>query len=119
MEKTKHMVALENAGITLFKVRKWVNERVRRGRNKGDLKRIEFAEEVIVNNEAYAWDVYKAMKNSVMHYASYSGYTGKVELIIPHIFENGSLAYWGKKLAEFDIEFNEENITVQPHQVAE
>ena len=41
------------------------------------------------------------------HLKKYSETRGKVELQIPHVHENGSLAYWGDKVLK---SYNPENI---------
>ena len=41
------------------------------------------------------------------HLKKYSETRGKVELQIPHVHENGSLAYWGDKVLQ---SYNPENI---------
>lgn len=79
--------------MTLYKVRMFVNRHITRGRNKGSFERVEFREEVIVDNLGRARNVYNDLKKGVECY-NYSGYSGKVELFIPHIHENGELANW-------------------------
>jgi len=59
-----------------------------------------------------AYQDFESQKNEVQFYlqqnlSKYSDVRGKVEIQIPHIHENGSLAYWGDKVLH---SFNPNNI---------
>ena len=79
---------------TIYKVRAFVNRYVTRGRNKGSFERTSERDWIVINNLASAKSIYEETKKVVEYQCQLAGYTGKVELFIPHIFEDGTLAYW-------------------------
>lgn len=79
--------------MTVYKVRAYVNKRTSKGADKEAL----YKETVVLDNLQTAESIYKAYKNDCETYTQYSGYHGACELFVPHIFEDGTLAYWPDK----------------------
>lgn len=80
--------------MTIYRIRMWVNQRVTRGREKGQLNLVAKQDKIVVDNLDYARAVYREMKAELDTWEGVSRYSGKVELFIPHIHPNGPLAYW-------------------------
>jgi hypothetical protein len=78
----------------IYKVRMFVNGTPTRGKNKGNIERIEYRGTVIIDNLEYARAIFHDYKNAVATYNFNSRYQGKAELFIPHVFDNGMLADW-------------------------
>jgi len=78
--------------MKLYKVRAWVNHTVKRGRNKGHIEHPYFKEEVFTKLNG-ALSVFRACVNEIQSYDMY-GDEPHVELFVPHIYEDGHLAYW-------------------------
>lgn len=76
--------------MTIYKIRSW-SWRVDK---KGNMVDRESDEEIIVDHLDYAKDIYKRHLNKIKSVARYSKYHGRCELFIPHIHENGLLAYF-------------------------
>jgi hypothetical protein len=79
--------------MTIYKVRMFINNRPKRGRNKGTLTRVHYFEEVIIDNLESAKRIFEEQKIELKT-LDYDNNTGRVELFIPHIFDSGILAYW-------------------------
>jgi hypothetical protein len=71
----------------------WVNKTVKRGRSAGSTETIINQECIIVNKLKTAKATYQRCLNA-MNTWDYAGYAGKCQLFIPHIHEDGQLAYW-------------------------
>jgi hypothetical protein len=93
-EQTAAFIAAHIPEPIIYKVRMFVNDRPTRGKNKGNIERIEYRETVIIGNLDYARAIYHDYKNAVATYNFNSRYQGKAELFIPHVFDNGMLADW-------------------------
>jgi hypothetical protein len=78
----------------IYKARMWVVRRITRGRLKGQIGDVEHHEEIIINNLDTAKRKYEQCKKAMELHKGMSGYSGGVELFEPHIFENGTIAYW-------------------------
>ena len=72
----------------VWKVRAWVHKSSRKG-----MEQVHSFEEVFLTESA-ALHRYADQVCSVKGYTCYANHTGKVELFIPHVFDNGTLAYW-------------------------
>jgi len=75
--------------MELYKVRAWVNQR-----KKGSLEQPYYFEEVVLNKDT-ATSLFSREKGRVKTYEGLRS----IELIhcevfVPHIFEDGTLAYW-------------------------
>ena len=79
---------------TIYKIRGFVNNRVTRGKEKGNIKQVFFREEVVINNLESAKSIFKSVLNAVKCNTLYSKHLGKCMLFVPHQFEDGTLAYW-------------------------
>lgn len=76
--------------MKIYKVRALVYERAKEG-----LKIIYNDEEIIINNLDTAIEYFNKFKNQVNTWKGLPNITdGKCELFEPHIFKNGTLAYW-------------------------
>ena len=76
---------------TIYKIRMFVNKA---DRKNGGFKRIEYSEEIILDNIKTAKAYYASAKNTMKTYSGLMGFCGSVELFVPHIFDNGVLAYY-------------------------
>lgn len=77
----------------IFKVMAWVSQKNKLG-NWIDLYR---KSQVIIANPARAREIYEECKNQVevlTFYSERQPKIGKCLLFVPHIHENGELAYW-------------------------
>jgi len=78
--------------MVIYKIRAWVNERTTKG---GLSKKHPYSfETVVVGNLKTAKQIYAEQKDELETWSMYSKYSGKVQLCIPHRFDNGTLAYW-------------------------
>jgi len=86
----------------IYKVRYFVNRAIKRGRRAGVFEYIESEKEIVIDNLEYAKAIFDSYKNKVQCHCQYAGYFGRAELFIPHVHENGLLAYWpdGEKYIE-------------------
>ena len=75
--------------MTIYKIRMYINKQKRR-----ENVRYEEKEEIIIDNLETAKRKYKACLERMECLRGVKGYSGRVELFIPHIFEDGSIAYW-------------------------
>jgi len=73
----------------IYKIRYWVYKHTKKG-----LEDVLYKENVVIDNLDYATHLYNKGKNEVETYSFYKNYSGKCQLFIPHIHENGELAYW-------------------------
>lgn len=81
---------LDAAGITIYKVRAIIMKK-----KKGSWTDVYRKDEIVtINSLERAMEVYREEKNNAECYTQYSKYSAIVELFIPHIFDNGQLAYW-------------------------
>lgn len=80
--------------MKIYKIRGWVNRHIKRGRRAGEVEREYYAEEIIIDNLETAKRKFEEVKNQVNCQGYYSGFSGKAELFEPHLFEDGTLAYW-------------------------
>jgi len=78
----------------IYKVQYFIRREIKRGRNANTFEDIENGEEIVIDNLEYAKAIYNDYKGKVQFGCQYSGYFGRAELFIPHIHENGMLAYW-------------------------
>uniref|UniRef100_A0A6M3IPV9 Uncharacterized protein n=1 Tax=viral metagenome TaxID=1070528 RepID=A0A6M3IPV9_9ZZZZ len=80
----------------IYKIRMWVNEKRDR---RGNLKPHPINKtEIVINNLEYAKSIYEQFKSEMKMYKGYKSYvSGYCQLFEPHIFENGTLAYWPDK----------------------
>ena len=80
--------------MKLYKIRAWANSRVKRGYDKGRIIHPHSFETVVVNLET-AKRIYKEQKETVANMHTYASVESvRAELFIPHIHDNGELAYW-------------------------
>jgi hypothetical protein len=76
--------------MTLYKIRAWVNRSNRQGRLEHPY---EF--EAIVVNKKTAKRIFKEQVDIIKNqWEPYRHDSVKVTLFVPHIFEDGTLAYW-------------------------
>jgi hypothetical protein len=83
--------------MKIYKIRGFVNRHITRGRNAGTIEQVYFKEEIIIDNLETARQRFEFMKGQVNCYGYYADHSGKAELFEPHIFEDGTLAYWPDK----------------------
>ena len=76
--------------MIIYKVRYFINKRKR----NNELEQIGSGQEIIIDNLDYAKEVFEEYKNKCECSQFYCGYHGRAELFIPHVHENGLLAYW-------------------------
>jgi hypothetical protein len=98
MEKTSHMLKLEAAGIKIYKIRFRMVHTYR-----GKVRFEDTFEKVIIDNEESARTEFHDATQRLKNHECMRGYSGFAELIHPHIFESGGLAYWGETLDRYDI----------------
>lgn len=78
--------------MKIYKIRGWVNRKSTK-RNPHPDRAFSY-EEVVLNLET-AKRKFEFTKREVNSFAGMSGYSsGYAQLFIPHIFEDGTLAYW-------------------------
>jgi hypothetical protein len=76
--------------MTLYKIRAWVNKSDRRG----TIKHPYSFQEVVVNKKT-AKRIYDAQLAIIKNqWEPYAHHSVRVECFKPHIFEDGTLAYW-------------------------
>ena len=73
----------------VYKVRAWVNETNR----KGVVEHPHSYEEMCLTESA-ARRLYRKQLSELKSWESYGKYSGRCQLFIPHVFDDGSLAYW-------------------------
>jgi hypothetical protein len=95
--KSKHNEALEKAGIQIFKVRAWIDFTNNRKRTNKTERELQYSEVFIGTDEA-ARSEFKKYKERLCSLSSMVGYSGKVELIIPEILDDGTVIHWGETL---------------------
>ena len=78
----------------LYSISCFVNRRVTRGHNKGRLEREYNYNEIVVDNFETAINYYKKALNEFDMRACYANMEGKCQLVIPHIYKDGTIAYW-------------------------
>lgn len=74
----------------IYKIRAWVTNKGKRGLNKNE----SYIEEVVVNNLESAKSKFKDALGRVQCDSYYGNRTWDAELFEPHIFDDGTLAYW-------------------------
>ena len=82
--------------MTLYKIFMIVLERKRGGKYVD----VDRKEKYVVGNLDRAKEVYADMRNEFQCWSMYSKYSGKVQLMIPHVFDNGDVGYWGDVIEE-------------------
>jgi hypothetical protein len=86
----------------IYKVRCVVRKRIKRGKAKGQIEEVyRLDEKVIIDNLNRAREIYKDEEAKAEYYFQFADYFGSVELFIPHIQDNGELAYWPDKKNNF------------------
>lgn len=78
--------------MTIYKIRYFINKKKRGGGFDWNYNNAK--ESIVIDNLDRAKEIYESYKNECEYFAQYSGYQGKCLLFIPHIHENGELAYW-------------------------
>jgi len=73
----------------IWKVRAWVNRKKR----NGDLEQPHHFSEVFLTESA-ARRSYGKQLNEIKTWSYLAKHSGKAEFFIPHVFDDGSLAYW-------------------------
>ena len=76
---------------TIYKIRSIIQESTR---TRGTVDVYRKDEIVIIDNLETARAIYKEELNNAETFTQYSKYSAIVELFIPHIHTNGTLAYW-------------------------
>lgn len=77
--------------MTIYKIRSW-SWRVDRKGNMVDQEGNR--DEIVIDNLERAKEIYEKHLNEIKYVAQYSKYHGRCQLFIPHLFDNGELAYW-------------------------
>ncbi len=77
--------------MKIYKIRAWTNKTGKRGRGKGIITHPYSFEEIIIDNLETAKSLFR---EQVSRIKEEMGNNKHVELFEPHIFEDGSLAYW-------------------------
>jgi hypothetical protein len=80
--------------MKLYKIRAWVNYTLTKGKDKGRIQQESYHEKIIVNNLETAEREYTNLLHRVQNDGSYGARVWHAELFEPHIFDDGSLAYW-------------------------
>jgi len=75
--------------MNIYKIRYFVNKQTKKG-----IEPIEHDETIVIENLQRAKEIFKSFKNKAQCWTQYAKYTGKCELFIPHLCDNGELAYW-------------------------
>jgi len=76
--------------MTIYKIRSW-SWRVNR---KGEYVDKEQNEDIVIDNLDRAKEIYNKHLNEIECLSQYSKHHGRCQLFIPHLFDNGELAYW-------------------------
>ena len=76
--------------MTIYKIRSWSW----RTNRKGEMVDQDSNEDVVIDNLDFAQSIYKSHLNRVKYSAQFSKYHGRCQLFIPHIHEDGLLAYF-------------------------
>jgi len=92
--------------MTLYKIRAWVHERKKNG-SYTEVEPYSY-ETVVVENLETAKMIFGKNVAEVKQWSQMSSrYSGKVELFVPHMFPDGTLAYWPEDEKYIDTwEFN-------------
>ena len=78
--------------MELYKIRGWVN---RKATKRNPMPDHAFSYEEVVLNLDTAKRKFESTKREVIGFSCMSGYSsGYAQLFIPHVFEDGTLAYW-------------------------
>jgi hypothetical protein len=93
-KKSKRKRGLNMKINKIYKIRAWVNHTPERGRDKGRVQIESYHEEIILNNLKSAKELFKTALSRVQCDGYYGYRTWTAELFEPHVFENGTLAYW-------------------------
>lgn len=75
--------------MALYKIRAWVNERTQ----KGFIEHPYTYDEIVLHNKKTACSLFQKQVSELKTW-QYSIYSGKAEVFVPHVFEDGTLAYW-------------------------
>lgn len=80
--------------MKIYKIQYTINNRIERGKDRGRIERIETRDEIVVDNFDSAINLYKRFWKRWENHVSCYGYFGFVEVFEPHIYDDGTLAYF-------------------------
>jgi hypothetical protein len=83
-----------NRTMKIYKIRAIIQETKRSGQSVDVYRKDEI---VVIDNLETAKQIFKDEKNNAECYTQSSKYSCIVELFVPHIHNNGTLAYWPDK----------------------
>jgi len=75
--------------MKIYKVKAFVNFM-----NRKEIESVHNTEQVIIDDLKSARVLFEQEKCILAQYKDLAGHGGRVELFEPHVFENGTLAYW-------------------------
>jgi len=85
---------LERRIMKIYKIQYILNERIRRGKNRGRIERYENKDEIVVDNYQSAVQTFKDFERRWRNQVDCYDYFGFVEVFEPHISEHGTMMSW-------------------------
>jgi hypothetical protein len=79
--------------MKIYKIRAWTNKTVQRGKKRGNIEHPYSKEIIIIDNLESAKRVFESEAYNIRYEISDAD-RGFAELFEPHIFQDGTLAYW-------------------------
>ena len=80
--------------MKIYKIQYVLNERITRGKNRGNVERYEQKQEIVVDNYQYAVQTFKAFERSWRNKVDCYDCFGFVEIFEPHINKDGTIMGW-------------------------